>query len=77
MRTIDLHKSKQKENVICSIVDNVFIANVDQISHLLLFFLMVTHVNERHRWLLLRHFSCVSYIYQHVQVCVAGGDGAH
>lgn len=73
MRTKDLHKSKQKENVIYSIVDSVFIANVDQFSHLLLFFLMFSQVNERHRWLLLRHFSCVSYIYQHVQVCVADG----
>ena len=45
----------------------VSIVNLEQISHFVLYFLLPTPANARCGWLLLPHFSCVSYIYLHVQ----------
>ena len=45
----------------------IFIVNFEQILHLVLLFVLLRQVNARYGWLLLRHFSCVSFIYLHVQ----------
>ena len=45
----------------------IFIVNFEQILHLVLLFVLLRQVNARYGWLLLRHFSCVSFIYVHVQ----------
>ena len=41
--------------------------NVEQISYLLLFFLLLPQVNKSGGWLLQGGFSCVSYFYRHMQ----------
>ena len=45
----------------------VFIVNFEEISHFVLFLQLFTQVNALCEWLLLRHFSCVTYNSLHVQ----------
>ena len=42
---------------------SVFIVTCEQISHLFLLFLLLTQVNTRYGWLILRYCSCVSNNY--------------
>ena len=44
----------------------IFIVKFEQILHLV-FFVLLRQVNARYGWLFLRHFSCVSFIYVHLQ----------